>query len=92
MWQRKKHKLRRKGYQTIQVKTLHGAFAFGEQRLVLADGTESRYLCYTQQEAVSVGLEEFGLYYCNRLSFQEVAALITRTSGQSLVCEQTLWN
>ena len=71
---------------------MHGAFAFAEQRLVLADGTESRYLCYTNQEAVSVGLEEFGLYYCNRLSFHEVAALLRRTSGQSLVCEQTLWN
>jgi hypothetical protein len=59
---------------------------------VLADGKESRYLTYTKQDAVSVGLEEFGLYYCNRLSFQEVAALIRRTSGQSLVCEQTLWN
>jgi hypothetical protein len=71
---------------------LHGAFAFAEQRLVLADGTESRYLTYTNQEAVSIGLEEFGLYYCNRLSFHEVAVLIRRTSGQSLVCEQTLWN
>ncbi len=39
-----------------------------------------------------VGLEEFGLYYCNRLSFHEVAALIARTSGRALVCEQTLWN
>jgi hypothetical protein len=58
----------------------------------LADGRESRYLAYTNQEAVSVGLEEFCLYYCNRLSFHEVVALVTRTSGQALVCEQTLWN
>lgn len=71
---------------------MHGAFPFAEQRLVLADGSESRYLAYTDQAAVSVGLEELGLYYCNRLSFQEVARLVQRVSGQPLVCEQTLHN
>lgn len=32
------------------------------------------------------------LYYCNRLSFAEVAKLVERVSGERLVCEQTLWN
>ncbi len=71
---------------------MHGGFAFAEQRLLLADGSESRYLAYTHQQAESVGLEEFSLYYCNRLSYHEVAALLLRVSGQSLVCEQTLHN
>src|SRR5262245_20075958 len=47
--QRKKQRLRRKGYDTIQIKTLHGVFAFAEQRLVLSDGLESKYLVYTGQ-------------------------------------------
>lgn len=32
------------------------------------------------------------LYYCNRLSFAEVAKLLERVSGERLVCEQTLCN
>lgn len=32
------------------------------------------------------------LYYCNRLSFCEVAKLVERVAGERLICEQTLWN
>jgi len=52
----------------------------------------SDYLRFTQQEALSAGLEELGLYYAHRLSFQEVAGLVERVCGQPLICEQTLWN
>jgi hypothetical protein len=90
--QRKKHNLRRKGVATIQIKTLHGVFAFAEQRLLLSDGSEHRYLAYTEQEPVSVGLQEFSLYFCNRLSFAEVEKLLLRLTGTSIVCAQTLWN
>jgi hypothetical protein len=71
---------------------LHGVFAFAEQRLVLPDGSERRYLAHTGQEAVSVGLQEFCLYFCNRLSFAEVERLLLRLTGASVVCAQTLWN
>ena len=72
--------------------TLHGAFGFPKQRVVLADGKGSDYLQLTNQQAVSAGLEEMGLYYLNRLSFHEVEALVERVCGARLVCEQTLWN
>jgi hypothetical protein len=58
----------------------------------LPDGKESGYLDYTKQEAVSVGLQEFSLYFCNRLSFSEVKKLLQRMCGLSVVCAQTLWN
>ncbi len=74
------------------MQTLHGAFAFAKQRLVRLDGADSDYLEATQQETVSAGLEELGLYYVNRLSFEEVEGLVERVSGRHLVCAQTLWN
>jgi len=40
----------------------------------------------------SSGIEEFCLYYCNRLSFAEVSKLLERVSGGRLLCEQTLCN
>jgi hypothetical protein len=46
----------------------------------------------TDQQVLGAGLEELGLYYVNRLSFQEVEGLVQRVSGSPLVCEQTLWN
>lgn len=71
---------------------MHGVFAFAEQRLLLPDGSQSRYLAYTGQEAVSVGLQELSLYFCNRLSFAEVQGLLRRVTGTAVVCAQTLWN
>lgn len=60
--------------------------------MVRADGTDTDFLEATKQQAVSAGLEEFCLYYVNRMSFHEVEGLVERVSGQALVCEQTLWN
>jgi hypothetical protein len=51
-----------------------------------------RYLAVTGQSGISVGLEEFSLYYCTRMSFREVEGLVHRHTGSRLVCEQTLWN
>ncbi len=39
-----------------------------------------------------MGLQEFCLYFLNRLSFAEVSKLVERVSGECVVCEQTLWN
>jgi hypothetical protein len=35
-------------------------------------------------------VRKFCLYFCNRLSFSEVAKLLERVSGERLLCEQTL--
>jgi len=59
---------------------------------VRADGTNSDFLEATQQQSVSAGLQELGLYYLNRMSFEEVEGLLERTSGARLCCAQTLWN
>jgi hypothetical protein len=60
--------------------------------LLLADGSGCRYLKRTGQGPRSSGIEEFCLYYCNRLSFAEVSKLLERVSGERLLCEQTLCN
>jgi hypothetical protein len=59
---------------------------------LLADGSCCHYLRWTGQSPISSGIEEFSLYFCNRLSFSEVAKLLERVAGQRLVCQQTLWN
>lgn len=41
---------------------------------------------------MSLGLQEFCLYFANRLSFAEVSKLAERVSGESVVCEQTVCN
>lgn len=59
----------------------------------MPNGSSScRYLRRTAQGLVSSGLRQLCLYYCNRLSFAEVVKLVERTSGERLVCEQTLCN
>jgi hypothetical protein len=84
--------LRLNGTERVRVKTIHGSFEFTERRFVLADGSSSHYLRRTGQDLVSTGLRELCLYYSNRLSFAEVAALVERVSGERLACKQTLCN
>jgi hypothetical protein len=75
--------LRLNGTDRVRVKTLHGAFEFSEQRFLLADGSSCRCLRRTGQNLVSSGLREFCLYYCNRLSFAEVAKLLEGRDGSA---------
>jgi hypothetical protein len=84
--------LRLNGKDRIRIKTIHGSFEFAERRFLLPDGSSCRYLKRTGQEPVGVGVREFCLYFCNRLSFAEVAKLLERVSGERLPCERTLWN
>ena len=65
----------------MRLRTRHGSFDFAEQRFVCCDGAASHFLEHTQQEAESIGLQEFALYYCNRMSFGEVAGLLERVTG-----------
>ena len=76
----------------MTISTLHGAFVFAKQRLITVDETDSDFLEATKQAPVSAGLEAFGLYYLNRMSFHEVGGLLERRSGVGLACEQTVWN
>ena len=76
----------------MTISTLHGGFVFAKQRLITAQETDSDFLEATKQAPVSAGLEEFGLYYLNRMSFHEVGGLLERRCGPGLACEQTLWN
>lgn len=80
------------GKERVRIETIHGSFEFAEQRFFLPDGSGCRYLKRTGQGPRSSGIEEFCLYYCNRLSFAEVSKLLQRVSGERLLCEQTLWN
>jgi hypothetical protein len=89
---KKQDLLRLNGTDRVRVKTLHGAFEVVEQRFLLPDGSCSHYLRRTGQRLASLGLQEFCLYFSNRLSFAEVSKLVERVSGESVVCEQTLWN
>lgn len=84
--------LRLNGKDRVRIKTLHGSFEFAEQRFVLPDGSACRYLKLREQSLWSSGIEELGVYLCNRLSFAEVAKLIERITGERSVCEQTLCN
>jgi hypothetical protein len=80
------------GKERVRVETIHGSFEFAEQRFLLPDGSSCRYLKRTGQGLRSSGIEEFCLYYCNRLSFAEVGKLVERVAGERLLCDQTLWN
>ena len=67
-------------------------FWFCEQKLRLADGTPSTFLGCIGQCHYSIGLEEFCVYAANRMSYDVVALLIKRFSGQPTVCAQTICN
>ncbi len=52
------------------------------------------YLSVTEQcknGYVSDGLAEYAAYYSNRLSYEEVAKLIKRNTGEQLLSDQAIW-
>ena len=74
------------------MQTLHGAFAFAEQKFVDADGTPTSYLRLSQQAHSSAGLHELCLFACTRMSYATVTDMVERLTGKRLVCAQTLCN
>jgi hypothetical protein len=93
LWARgKKQNLIRNGKRTIQIQTLHGQFVLPEQQFLDSQREPTSYLRETDQTAVSVGLEEYCLFCCTRMSYDTVTALVQRNTGQALVCSQTLTN
>jgi hypothetical protein len=77
----------------VTLKTLHGAFKFEVQKYQF-EGISLSYLELTQPEScphLGRGLQEFCAYYSNRLSYQEVAALVERHCGARVLSSQAIW-
>jgi hypothetical protein len=81
------------GTRHVTIKTLHGAFAFALQRFQCPIRGETTYLELTEQlceGAMSARLAEFSAYYSNRMSYDEVAGLLERVTGQPVLSDQTI--
>ena len=81
----------------ITIKTLHGRFEFHVQRFIdRANPTslDRTYFDWTdqfQEGYISDRLKEFSAYYSNRLSYNEVAELIERVTGNRQLSDQKIW-
>ena len=85
--------MRCNGTRRVTIKTLHGAFAFVVQRFQCPSSGETTYLELTErlcEGAMSARLAEFSAYYSNRMSYDEVAGLLERVTGQPLLSDQTI--
>lgn len=74
------------------IKTLHGKFVFALQKYQF-DARETNYLALTnqvQEGYVSSRLQELCAYYSNRISYEEVAFLVERISGERLLSDQKI--
>jgi hypothetical protein len=77
----------------VKLKTVHGGFEFAVQQYQF-EGVSVNYLELTQPEArpeLGRGLQEFCVYYSNRMSYQEVAALVERHCGVRVLSSQGIW-
>lgn len=76
------------------LKGLHGGVEFELQRLVERDTDLRRsYFELTGQFEhgyMTPGLQELAAYYSNRMSYEEVAGLVTRLSGERLLSDQRI--
>ncbi len=77
----------------VIIKTMHGRFNFGLQKYQI-DGEHKSYFDLSQQMNsgyVSLRLQEIAAYYSNRMSYEEVARLIERMSGDRLLSDQSIY-
>jgi hypothetical protein len=77
----------------VTLKTIHGRFNFGLQKYQI-DGEHQSYFALSgqmHQGYVSVRLQEVAAYYSNRMSYEEVARLIQRMSGDRLLSDQSIY-
>lgn len=76
------------------VKGLHGKVEFAVQRLIeRGTGARTTYFELTEQFSqgyMTPGLQELSAYYSNRMSYEEVEALIARLSGERLLSDQRI--
>ena len=83
----------RNGTRSVEIKTIHGRFSFDVQKYKYK-GDATTYFSLTGQFSeryVSQRLEEFVAYYSNRMSYEEVAKLVTRNQGEWLLSDQGIW-
>lgn len=72
---------------------MHGKFNFGLQKYQV-DGEHRSYFDLTEQMNegyVSTRLQEVAAYYSNRMSYEEVARLLERMSGERLLSDQSIY-
>jgi hypothetical protein len=77
----------------VTIKPLQGALAFVVQRFQCPMRGETTYLELTEQlceGAMRARLAEFSAYYRNRMSYDEVAGLLERVTGQPMRSDQTI--
>jgi hypothetical protein len=77
----------------VWVKTIHGRFLFEVQRF---GSGEQATTWLEQSEQVLPGqssrrLGEFGAYYANRVSYEDVEGLMERLTGAKLLSDQRIW-
>ncbi len=74
------------------IKTLHGKFVFELQKYQISKQATSYFELTNQlkQSYISPRLQELCGYYSNRLSYQEVALLVERVSGERLLSDQKI--
>jgi hypothetical protein len=81
------------GTRKVWIKTLHGKFEFYLQKYQ-ANKKETNYFQLSEQlqeRFVSQRLEELCGYYANRLSYENLAGLVERVTGEKLLSDQTIW-
>jgi hypothetical protein len=89
----KKQKASCNGSRLIWIKTVHGKFVFSLQKYQF-DDRETNYLSLTnqlQEGYVSFRLQELCGYYSNRMSYEAVALLVERVSGERLLSDPVDW-
>lgn len=79
----------------VEIKGLHGRVAFDVQRLIeCATGARRTWLELSRQfphgHYLTPELCEVAAYYSNRLSYEEVAGLVERLSGERLLSDQRI--
>lgn len=83
------------GTRTVILKTLHGSFSFPVQRFEdKRSGSTPTWFELTgefQRGYHSQRLQELAAYYSNRLSYEEVAGLVKRMTGESSMSDQGIW-
>ena len=81
------------GTRKICIKTLHGQFEFYLQKYQ-TNKKEVNYFQLSEQlqeRFVSQRLEELCGYYANRLSYENLAGLVERVTGENVLSDQTIW-
>ncbi len=78
----------------MTIKSIHGKFIIDVQ-LFTKKGNSTNFSYFElsrqfQDDYVSNGLKEYSAYYSNRMSYEEVAKLIERNTGEKLLSDQKI--